>query len=171
MPTGSRSPAHRVVRRLIPAICLLLVLSSGAHGGDPARTVPLWRAAPVPAAIDQPTLPKKSWLLREQEIALDSTLVQILKDATARPLPPIVVEFPDAGRFELDVLSTLSRINDTSIVRGQLKPPGRSDFTIVITGTTVAATFPLSHRLFKVESLGNGRHRLIEIDPEQSTQE
>lgn len=152
-------------------MALVLVPSLGSALGEKAAPAVLfWQ--PAGAEPGQAPLPnKKSWLLREQEIALDGTLVQILKDATARPLPPIVVDFPDAGRFELDVLSTLSRINDTSIVRGQLKPPGRSDFTIVITGTTVAATFPLSHRLFKVESLGNGRHRLIEIDPEQSTQD
>ncbi|MFO0706798.1 MAG: hypothetical protein U0412_08090 [Nitrospira sp.] len=160
------------LRRLtVLTVALALVPSLGSALGEKAAPVVLfWQSAG--AEPGQAPLPnKKPWLLREQEIALDGTLVQILKDATARPLPPIVVDFFDAGRFELDVFSTLSRINDTSIVRGQLKPPGRSDFTIVITGTTVAATFPLSHRLFKIESLGNGRHRLIEVDPEQSTQE
>lgn len=171
MPTGLRVTTHLFSRRLIPTICFLLALGSGAYGGEPARTVPLWRAVPAPASPDQPALPKKPWLLREQEIAIDGTLVQILKDATARPLPPIAIDLFDTGRYELDVISTLARNNDTSFVRGQLKLLDSGEFSLVLNGATVTGTLHLGRRVFKIESPGNGRHRLIEIDPEQESKE
>jgi len=97
--------------------------------------------------------------------------VKTLKDAAARPLPPIAVQFFDAGRYELEVISTLARNNDTSFIRGQLKPPDSGDFSLVLNGATVTGTVQLGRRVFKIESLGNGRHRLIEIDPEQEPKE
>jgi len=97
--------------------------------------------------------------------------VKILKDAAARPLPPMAVELFDAGRYELDVISTLARNNDTSFIRGQLKPQDSGEFSLVLNGSTVTGTLQLGRRVFKIESLGNGRHRLIEIDPEQESKE
>lgn len=79
----------------------------------------------------------------------------------------MAVELFDAGRYELDVISTLARINDTSFIRGQLKPQDSGEFSFVLNGATVTGTVHLGQRLFKIEPLGNGRHRLIEIDPEQ----
>lgn len=94
-------------------------------------------------------------------------MVKTLKDAAARPLPPMAVELFDAGRYELDVISTLARINDTSFIRGQLKPQDSGEFSLVLNGGTVTGTVHLGRRVFKIEPLGNGRHHLIEIDPEQ----
>jgi hypothetical protein len=94
-----------------------------------------------------------------------------LKDAAARPLSPIAVELFDAGRYGLDVVSTLSRINDTSFIRGQLTPPDSGEFSLVLNGATVTGTVHLRQRVFKIEPLGNGRHRLIEIDPEQEAKD
>ena len=110
-------------------------------------------------------------MLHERDIAFDEALIKILKDAAARPLPPIAVELFDAGRYELDVISTLARINDTSFVRGQLKPPDSGEFSLVLNGATATGTLQLGRRIFKIEPLGNGRHRLIEIDPEQEPKE
>jgi hypothetical protein len=115
--------------------------------------------------------PKQPTVLREREIVFDEPLVKMLKDAAARPLPPIAVELFDAGRYELEVISTLARINDTSFIRGQLKPQDSSEFSLVLNGATVTGTLQLGRRVFKIEPLGNGRHRLIEIDPEQESKE
>lgn len=144
-----------------------LLLVSVAFGAEPTTNSLLWQAIPPPSITGQPPLPKKPWILSEQDIAFDETLLRTLKDAAARPHPPVAVELFDAGRYELDIISTLTRSNDTSFIRGQLKPSGQGDFSLVINGTMVTGTFQPGRRIFKIEPLGNGRHRVIEIDPEQ----
>lgn len=149
----------------------ILLFVSAAFGAELSSAPLLWRTIPTPSLPDQPPLPKNPSILRERDIAFDEGLLKMLKDAAARPLPPIAVELFNAGRYDLDVVSTLSRINDTNFIRGQLKPADLGDFSLVINGTTVTGTFQLSQRLFKIESLGNGRHRLIEIDPAKEAKE
>ncbi len=162
----------RVVRHaLLLTACLFLLLGNGSFGAEPSLAPLLWRTVPAVNPSDQPLPPKKPSILREREIVFDELLVKTLKDAAARPLQPIAVELFDAGRYELDVVSTLARINDTSFIRGQLKPPDSGEFSLVLNGATVTGTVQLGRRVFKIESLGNGRHRLIEIDPEQESKE
>jgi hypothetical protein len=162
---------HLVRRALLLTACLLLLLGNPSFGAEPSPAPLLWRTVPAVSPSDQPLPPKKPSILRERDIIFDELLVKILKDAAARPLRPIAVEFFDAGRYDLDVVSTLSRINDTSFIRGQLKSTDPGDFSLVLNGTTVTGTFQLGRRVFKIESLGNGRHRLIELDPEQESKE
>ena len=171
LSTSSNGCTRLVRRTLFLTACSLLLLGHPSFGADPSPAPLLWRTAPATNPSGQPLPPKKPSILREREIVFDGLLVKILKDAAARPLPPIAVELFDAGRYELDVVSTLSRINDTSFIRGQLKPIDAGEFSLVLNGSTVTGTFQLGRRVFKIESLGNGRHRLIEIDPEQSPQE
>jgi hypothetical protein len=106
-------------------------------------------------------------MLRDREIALDLPLLQMLKDAEARPLPRITVELFDNANPELDVSSTVSRINDTSVVRGTFKPPVQGDFTFVITGNLLIGTVQIGNRLYKTDHIGNGRLRLVELDPDK----
>lgn len=177
MIASSTLPASRMILkhllRQVPmiAVCLLPILIDRSFGGESPSVLLLWRTAPPVNPSDQPLPPKKPSILREREIVFDGLLVKTLKDAAARPLPPIAVELFDAGRYELDVVSTLSRINDTSFIRGQLKLTDPGEFSLVLNGVTVTGTFHLGRRIFKIESLGNGRHRLIEIDPEQEAKE
>lgn len=160
-----------VLSALLLAACLGLLPGDRVLGAEPSPAPLLWRAVPTVNPSDQASLQKKAAILRERDIAFDELLVKTLKDAAARPLPPIAVELFDAGRYELDVISTLARNNDTSFVRGQLKPQDSGEFSLVLNGATVTGTVQLGQRVFKIEPLGNGRHRLIEIDPEQSPQE
>jgi hypothetical protein len=163
---------NRLVRILLfLTVCWLPLLGSALFGAEPSPAPLLWRAVPTVSPSDQLLSPKKPSILRERDIAFDERLVKTLKDAAARPLPPIAVELFDAGRYELEVISTLARINDTSFIRGQLKPQDPGDFSLVLNGTTVIGTFQLGRRVFKIEPLGNGRHRLIEIDPEQESKD
>src|SRR5919109_3354024 len=97
--------------------------------GEASEPASLWRAAawPTPA----PSVPRKPWVLREREIAVDQQLLQILKDASAGPPPRVIVEFFDGNRHELDITSTVSLFKDTAVIRGSFKPPSRGDFTLV----------------------------------------
>ena len=127
----------------------------------------LWQTVLTPPAADQPQTPKRPWVLREREIALDLLLLQVLKDAGARPHPRITVELFDGANPELDINSTISRSNDTAVIRGNFKPPSKGDFTFVASGSLLVGTIQLGDRLYKTEHIANGRLRLLEIDPEK----
>jgi hypothetical protein len=106
-------------------------------------------------------------MLREREITLDVPLLQILKDAGARPLPRITIELFDNTNPELDVASTISRINNTAVIRGTFKPPVQGDFTFVITGNLLIGTIQIGDRIYKTDHIANGRLRLVELDPDK----
>lgn len=137
-----------------------------AAAGDTSEPTSLWRTAPPSLTPDQPPVQRKPpWVLRERDIALDMELLQILKDATARPHPRVTVEFFDSNRHELDITSTVSRFNDTAVIRGSFKPPSRGDFTLVATGNLLLGSLQVGDRFYKTEHAGNGRLKLFEVDP------
>lgn len=127
----------------------------------------LWHTAPNPPPIAQPPIPKKPWMLRDREIELNLALLHILKDAGARPLPRMTIDLFDNITPELDVSSTVSRINDTAVIRGTFKPPVQGDFTFVITGNLLVGTIQIGPRIYKTDHIGNGRLRLVELDSDK----
>ena len=127
----------------------------------------LWQTVLTPPAANQPPAPRRPWVLRDREIALDLPLLHILKDAGARPHPRITVELFDSANHELDITSTISRSNDSATIRGTFKPPSRGDFTFVVNANLLVGTMQLGDRLYKTEHIANGRLRLLEIDPEK----
>lgn len=152
-------------------VILIAVLSNGFWQLTWAEERPapksLWQTVLSPPATAQPPTPRRPWVLRDREIALDLPLLQLLKDAGARPHPRITVELFDGTSHELDIISTVSRSNDTAVIRGILKPPSRGDFTFVASGNLLVGTIQLGDRLYKTEHIANGRLRLLEIDPEK----
>ena len=125
----------------------------------------LWQTVLLPPpAANQPPTPRRPWVLRDREIALDLSLLQILKDAGARPHPRISVELFDGSNHELDITSTISRSNDSAVIRGTFKPPSTGNFTFVINASLLVATMQLGDRLYKTEHIANGRLRLLEVD-------
>jgi hypothetical protein len=127
----------------------------------------LWQTVLTPLAADQPATPRRPWVLRDREIALDLSLLQVLKDAGARPHPRITIELFDGANPELDITSTISRSNDSAVIRGSFKPPSLGDFTFVASGSLLVGTIQLGDRLYKTEHIANGRLRLLEIDSEK----
>ena len=152
---------------LLLTLVLGSVVGQIAWANEPPAPKSLWQTVLTPPLTNQPPLPKKPWMLRDREIALDLPLLHRLKDAGARPLPKITVELFDQANPELDVSSTISRINDTSVVRGTFKPPVQGDFTFVITGNLLIGTIQIGNRLYKTDHIGNGRLRLVELDPDK----
>jgi hypothetical protein len=127
----------------------------------------LWQTVLTLPAADQPATPRRPWVLRDREIALDLSLLQVLKDAGARPHPRITIELFDGANPELDITSTISRSNDSAVIRGSFKPPSLGDFTFVASGSLLVGTIQLGDRLYKTEHIANGRLRLVEIDSEK----
>jgi hypothetical protein len=162
---------HRPDR--LPFLCLLLVGLFGCVSSIPVganeRPTPksLWQTVLTPPVADQPPTPRRPWVLRDREIALDLPLLQVLKDAGARPHPRITVELFDGVNHELDITSTVSRSNDSASIRGTFKLPSRGDFIFVVSGNLLVGTMQLDDRLYKTEHIANGRLRLLEVDPEK----
>ncbi len=149
-----------IVLGLVECLCAGLLMA-----GAPSTPTLLWRGMPSDATPDQPPPPRKPWVIRERAIAFDPQLLSILKDAAARPHPPITVELFDTIQYQLDIMSTLSKINDSAVIRGLIKSPSRGDVTFVVNGNIVVGTIQIGERLFKIEHVFNGRHRLLEVDP------
>jgi hypothetical protein len=157
---------HRFSYILLAAV-LGGVFGQIAWADEHPKPKSLWQTVlPPPTAYQPPTL-RRPWVLRDREIALDLSLLQILKDAGARPHPRIGVELFDGAIHELDITSTISRSNDSAVIRGTFKPPSTGDFTFVVNASLLVATMQLGDRLYKTEHIANGRLRLLEIDPEK----
>jgi len=142
-----------------------LSLCSTPHdvvAGETAEPVSLWHSAQT---TEQSSTQRRPWVIRERDIILDVELLRVLKDAAARPHPRMTVEFFDANRHELDITSTVSRFNDTAVLRGSFKPPSRGDFTLVATGSLLVGSLQVGDRFYKTEHAGNGRLKLLEVDP------
>ena len=154
-------------RRLLLVGLLSCVCTFPTWADEPPTSKSLWQAVLTPPAADQPAMPRRPWVLRDREIALNLQLLQILKDAGARPHPRIAIDLFDDTSHELDVTSTVSRSNDSATIRGTFKPPSRGDFTFVVNGPLLVGTIQLGDRLYKTEHIANGRLRLLEIDPEK----
>jgi len=165
--------SERILSRVMSFVFVMITIISvfpclelpDATAGDSVESTSLWRGAAPASTPDQTTGQRKPWVLREREIAVDVQLLQILKDATARPHPRITVEFFDGNRHELDITSTVSRFNDTAVIRGSFKPPSRGDFTLVASGNLLVGSLQCGDRLYKTEHVGNGRLKLLEVDP------
>ena len=125
----------------------------------------LWRNGSPETGQVQPLPAKKPWVIREREITFDSRLLAVLKDAAARPHSQILIELFHAPAYELDVASTVSRLSDLSTVRGTLKNTVKTNWSLAISGNVVNGTIQMGERLYKIEHVFNGRHRLLEVDP------
>jgi hypothetical protein len=151
------------MRRLLLLAGLLAGLSPQIVWADePPLPSSVWQSVP-----GQAPAPRKPWVLRDRAIALNPQSIQTLKDAAARPHPPVSIELFDGARYELDITSTISRINDSAVIRGLLTNTFHGDFIFYINGSVMAATIHVGDRLFKVEHVSNGHHRLLELNPEK----
>jgi hypothetical protein len=137
-----------------------------AGGAEEVNLALLWHDVPQ-TAQEQPLPAKKPWVIREREIAFNPELLAILKNASARPHPTISIELFQGPTYELDVTSTVSRLSDLSTVRGTLKNTPRATWSFVIAGSLVNGTIQVGERIYKMEHVQNGRHRLLEVDPKK----
>ena len=153
-------PNRLSFRRLLLIGLLSCVCAFPVWADEPSLPSSVWQSVP-----DQAPAPRKPWVLRDRAIAFDPQLLSILKDAAARPHPPVSIELFDGTRYELDITSTISRINDSAVIRGLLKNTPHGDFTFSINGSVMAGTIHVGDRLFTIEHVSNGHHRLLELNP------
>jgi len=152
-----------MLRLLVFVGLLACLLSHPVWANEPPPTSSVWQS--IPSMPDGAPVLRKPWVLRDRAIALNPRSLQTLKDAAARPHPPIAIELFDNARYELDIISTISRSNDSTIIRGLLKHAPHGDFIFFISGSVMAGTVNVGDRLFKIEHVSNGHHRLMEVNP------
>lgn len=167
MIDSRKSLAVQGFQFLFLAIALGSMFGGMLWAGKPPGPRGLWHTVPNPPPVAQAPNARKPWMVRDRDIELDLPLLHILKDAAARPLPRMTIELFDNVNPELDVSSTVSRINDTAVIRGTFKPPVQGDFTFVITGNLLIGTVQIGPRIYKTDHIGNGRLRLVELDPDK----
>lgn len=159
------------MRLLYILVLLFGIVSTSNHqvvvAAELSETRSLWGTAPLPSVPDPPPVQPKPWILRERDIAIDLPLLQILKDAAARPLPRVVIELFNGAIYELDITSTVSRFNDTAVIRGVFTPPAQGEFTFIASGNLLVGTIQLGNRTYKIDHIANGRLKLLELDPEK----
>jgi hypothetical protein len=153
----------QMVARIVLVVSLVLPIGQWTASAEPTEPIDLWQLVPLP--LEQSPVQRRPWVLRERDIDVNLQVLQILKDPAARPHPAVVVELFDGNHHEMDITSTVSRINGTTIIRGSFKSPSRGDFTFVATGALLVGSLQLGNRLYKTEHVGNGRLRLLEVDP------
>ena len=163
----SRQLVARRFKYTLLAVVLGSLFAQMTWADDRPAPKSLWHTTQTPPSTEQPSVPRKPWVLRDREITLDLPLLHLLRDAGARPLPRITIELFDHLNPEIDVSSTVSRINETSVIRGTFKPPTRGDFTFAIAGNLLIGTIQIGNRLYKTEHIANGRLRLLEINPDK----
>ncbi len=145
------------------AVGVVGLSSPEAEEGPPS---PLWHeVSSATSAQEQPLPAKKAWVIRDREISFDPQLLTLLKNASARPLPPISIELFQGRPYELEVVSTVSRLSDLSTIKGTLRNTAKGTWSLVVTANTVSGTIQIADRLYKIEHVQNGRHRLLEVDP------
>ena len=93
-------------------------------------------------------------MLHDREIALDLPLLHVLKDAgLAAPSSKCHSAASSMTTdHELDVMSTVSRSNDTAIIRGTFKPPSRGEFTFIASGNLLIGTIQMGDRLIRLST-------------------
>ena len=147
-------------RRLLLVGLLSCVFSFPVWADEPPLPASVWQSVP-----DHAPAPRKPWVLRDRAIALNPQSLQTLKDAAARPHPPIFIELFGGARYELDIMSTISRINDSAVIRGLLKNASHGDFAFFVSGSVMTGSIHVGDRLFTIEHVSNGHHRLLELNP------
>jgi len=153
-------PERLPFRRLLLVGLLGCLCAFPVWADEPPLPSSVWQSVP-----DQGPGPQKPWVLRDRAIALSPQSLQTLKDAAARPHPPIFIDLFDGTRYELDITSTISRVNDSAVIRGLLKNTPHGDFIFYLNGSVMAGTIHIGNRLFKIEHVSNGHHRLLDLDP------
>ena len=53
----------------------------------------------------------------------------------------------------------------TMMIQGHVQKAAHSDITLVIKDRSIAGTIRMDRRVFRIQSIGDGVHLLVELDP------
>jgi hypothetical protein len=132
--------------------------SSGKH---------LWELLSAPSSPDQPQTARQPWVIREQKIRLHQTILDRLR-APELPVPSgIILDLAGDTSHEMVIDSRTPGTLSTTVIQGHAQNVAHSDITLVIKDRSIAGTVRMDTRVFRIQSIGDGDHLLVELDPEK----
>jgi len=151
------------------ALFLLLSCLTGLLGmtARPPADWHLWAPQSQAAAPDSARAKQNPWVLREQSVMPREDLLALLCDMD-QPLPSRIVLdlFDGSSPVFLPQTRTVGGTGSI-VVTGPLAGEPANDVTVVIKGQVLIATFRAGSKIWMVEHVEQGKHRLVEIDPEK----
>ncbi len=156
---------------LILAAVVLVLCGTGMSSRpmiDLPAPQPLWELVGEPSLPDPARATQQPWLIREQTIRFHEASLRALGDMSVSFLGNLLVMLiGSTSTHELIVQSRTAGALNSTIVQGILQGGMVGDVTLVIKNTAVTGTIHFPRRVMKVEYLGDGNHRLVELDPEK----
>ena len=133
----------------------------------PSSDKHLWELVSAPSSPEQPQTTSKPWVIREQKIRLHQTVLDTLRDPE-HPVPPrIILDLTSDTSHEMVVDSRTPGALSTTVIQGHMQKTAHSDVTLVIKDRSIAGTIRMERRVFRIQSMGDNEHLLVELDPEQ----
>lgn len=157
---------RKSLRPLRLGLAALLTCTLGLAPQPPSEQH-LWKFVPASSTPDLPTSLHAPWIIREQKIRLHQPTIEKLRDPGQSIPSGIRLDLTDDTSRELVIDSKTPGALTTTVIQGHLQTVRHSDVTFVIKDNTVAGTIHMDRRVFRIQSIGNGEHLLVEIDPEK----
>ncbi|MDO9118183.1 MAG: hypothetical protein Q7U39_09515 [Nitrospira sp.] len=154
-------------RSLLRVGLTALLLCTLGMAPRPSSETHLWELVSSPSSPDQRQTPRQPWIIREQKIRLHQTILDALRDPAA-PVPSgIILDLTSETSHELVVDSKTPGALSTTVIQGHVQTAAPSDITLVIKDRSMAGTIRMDRRVFRIQSIGDGEHILVELDPEK----
>jgi hypothetical protein len=133
----------------------------------PSSEKHLWELLSTPSSPEQRQTTRKPWIIREQNIRLHQTILDALRDPE-HPVPSgIILDVTGDTSYEMVVDSKTPGALSTTVIHGHIQKVAPSDITLVIKDRSIAGTIRMDTRVFRIQSIGDGEHLLVELDPEK----
>ncbi len=144
-----------------------LLLCTLGMAPRPSSEKHLWELVSASSSPDQRQTTRQPWIIREQKIRLQQTILDALRDPEL-PVPSgIILDVTGDGGHEMVVDSKTPGALSTTIIQGHVQRVAHSDITLVIKDRSIAGTIRMDTRIFRIQSIGDGEHLLVELDPEK----
>jgi hypothetical protein len=151
---------------LLLGVTTLLLCSLGL-APRPSSEKHLWELVSASSSRDQPQITRQPWIIREQKIRFHQTILDILRDPD-HPVPSgIILDLSSDTSHEMAIDSKTPGALSTMVIQGRLRKAAHSDFTLVIKDRAIAGSIRLDSRVFRLQSIGDNEHLLVEINPEK----
>jgi len=133
----------------------------------PSSEKHLWELVAASSSPDQRQTTRQPWIIREQKIRLHQTILDRLRDPEL-PVPSgVVLDLTSDTSHDMVIDSRSPGALSTIIIQGRFQIAAYSDITLVIKNRSIAGTIRMDKRVFRIQSIGNDEHLLVELDPEK----
>ncbi len=158
---------HITCRSLLLFGLTTLLLCALGMAPRPSSEKHLWELPSAPPSPDQPQISRQPWVIREQKIRLHQTVLDRLRDPELAAPSGVILDLTSDTRHEMVVDSKTPGALSTTVIQGHAQNVAHSDITLVIKGRSIAGTIRIDTRVFSIQSIGDGEHFLVELDPEK----